>query len=129
MILIKINFAKGNGKINRTNVGDVLNAFCKEKFYNLEDVSGKSISRWVKDSFIEKGQLSLETDDGRHSTAKDDVIYLIIKYGHAEVTSKELADLLIQEGDGYQLQQDISLLQIVIYIGNLLLKYAKFNLK
>lgn len=129
VILLKINFSKENGLINRTKTANILNAYRKEMCVSLEPVSGKSISRWINGSLIEKGQLSLDVEDGRLSEAKNDIIYLIIKQCHADRTSKELAVLLGKEIDGYQLQQRITLPQLVNYLDTLITKYVSLNLK
>ncbi|MFZ8729764.1 hypothetical protein ACO1ZG_24150, partial [Enterobacter kobei] len=129
LMLLKISFSEKDGKINRLNAADILNVVRNDCHISLKDVSDKSISRWVNDSLIEEGQLSLAVEDGRLSTVKDNVIYLLIKYGHANRTSKELANLLSKEGDGYQLQQSITSSQLVNYIDALVLKYASLHFK
>ncbi|MDA5498619.1 hypothetical protein [Yersinia aleksiciae] len=129
LMLLKVNFAKENGEINRTEAANILNSIRGD--YNIfsRDISSKTISRWVKNSLIEEGKLSLETEDGRLSTIKDNAIYLLVRYGHANCTSKELAGLLIKESSSYQLQQSITLSQLVNYLDILFLKNAPLNLK
>lgn len=129
LILLKISFSKKDGKINRLKAAGILNAVRNECHISLKDVNDKNISRWVNDSLIEEGQLSLEVEDGRPSTIKDNVIYLLIKYGHANCTSKELANLLSKEGSCYPLQQSITSSQLVNYIDALVLKYASLHFK
>ncbi|HGY2285034.1 TPA: hypothetical protein ACNVB1_004004 [Citrobacter braakii] len=124
LILLKINFAKENGKINCLKTINILNAVRDNHNISIKDISNKTISKWVKESLIEESKLSLETEDGRHSKIKDNVIYLIIKHGHANLTPGELANLLIKEGSGYQLQQDITSSVLEAYLDALFIKYT-----
>ncbi|MGG8125761.1 hypothetical protein PGO33_14015 [Klebsiella aerogenes] len=125
LILLKINFAKENGKINCLKTINILNAVRDDhKISSIKDISNKTISKWVKDSLIEESKLSLETEDGRHSKIKDNVIYLTIKHGHANLTPGDLANLLLKEGRSYQLQQDITFSVLETYLDALFIKYA-----
>lgn len=124
LILLKINFAKENSKINCLKTINILNAVRDNHNISIKDISNKTISKWVKESLIEESKLSLETEDGRHSKIKDNVIYLIIKHGHANLTPEELANLLIKEASSYQLQQDITSSVLEAYLDALFIKYT-----
>lgn len=123
LILLKINFAKENGKINCLKTINILNAVRDNHNISIKDISNKTISKWVKESLIEESKLSLETEDGRYSKVKDNVIYLIVKHGHANLTPRELANLLIKEGSSYQLQQNITSSVLEAYLDALFIKY------
>lgn len=122
LILLKINFAKENGKINCLKTINILNAVRDNHNISIKDISNKTISKWVKESLIEESKLSLETEDGRYSKIKDNVIYLIVKHGHANLTPRELANLLIKEGSSYQLQQNITSSVLEAYLDALFIK-------
>ncbi|MEP9306828.1 hypothetical protein ABKU01_01135 [Enterobacter cloacae] len=124
LILLKINFAKENGEINCLKTTNILNAVRDNHNLSIKNVSNKTVSKWVKDSLIEEGKLSLEIEDGRHSKIKDNVIYLIIKHGHANFTLGELANILTKEGSNYLLQQDITSAMLEAYLDALLIKYS-----
>ena len=124
LILLKINFAKENDEINCLKTTNILNAVRDNHKLSIKNVSNKTISKWVKSSLIEEGKLSLDIEDGRHSQIKDNVIYLIIKLGHANLTSGELANLLFKEGSNYQLQQNITSSVLETYLDALLIKYT-----